>query len=198
MPAVQYETATTQYQYVPDFPARAESRPIKVWDKPKIRAYLRSLGSAAQVHEDDAFGLVASTGIYEAVGAQLDQWGELVGEKRGPLLDEDYRRFILGRVLVNHCGGGTDALLEVFEIITQPNAGTFHVSNFPASAYLMVERLEFMSEPVRRRVARMMYDAFPAARALVMIEALVDGFGWDEEGSEAFDVGPFSRLIELE
>ena len=73
-------TSTTQLIYVPDWPAQLEKRLLVPWQTPKIRALARAVGDAVQIHEDESFDLIASTGIFDAAGDSLDQWGEIVGE----------------------------------------------------------------------------------------------------------------------
>ncbi len=193
-----HETATTQLVRIPDYADRAEKRLLIPWQQPRIRALVRSLAEGAQLHEDQSFDLIASTGIEEATGDALDQWGELVGEQRGPLSDNEFRPFVLARMLINRCSGTVDELLEIFDIVTEPNAGVFHANNFPAGFYMVTDRLEFMSDEQCRRVARMMEDCRPAGRHMTLIEALADGFGWQDDPTAAgFGIGPFSRLIEL-
>jgi hypothetical protein len=192
------QTATTQLQLVPDWPDRGTDRLLVAWDKPRIRALVASLGEGAQLQEDQTWDLLVSTGLDEATGDALDQWGELVGEQRGPLSDNDYRQFILARMLVNRSSGTVDELLEILDVATQPNAGVYHQDNLPAGFYLVVDRQQFMAEATRRRVARLLEDARPAGRHMTVIESLVQGFGFaDDDSAEGYGTGPFSRLIRL-
>ncbi len=186
----------TQLIYVPDWPERAEARALVPWRKPRQRALLRAFGKGVQALEDESFNLIVSTDLDVAVGDALDQWGELVGEQRGGLGDNDYRQFVKVRMLVNRSNGTIDELLEIFDVATQPNVDTHHISNFPAGFYLIVYRHDWMSQPVRRRVARLMEDARPGGRHMSLIEALIAPFGFEDNPlAEGYDVGPFARLI---
>lgn len=188
--------ATTQLIYVPNYKDIAEARLLAAWQQPKIRGIVRALAQGAQTLEDTNFDLIVSTGLDEATGDALDQWGELVGEERGILSDNEYRQFILARMLANRSDSTVDSLLEIFEIATQPNIATFHQDNFPAGFYLQVTRNDFMTEETLRRVARLMEDVRPGGRHMTLIEAVIDGFGFAGDVTAAgYDVGAFSRLI---
>lgn len=192
------QTATTQIAKVNDWPDRGVDRLLVAWDKPRIRALVASLGTGVQEQEELAWDILVSTGLDEASGDALDQWGEVVGEQRGPLSDNDYRQFILARMLVNRSSGTVDELLEILDVATQPNVSVAHLDNLPAGFYLTVERQSFLAEPTRRRVARLMEDARPAGRHMSVVESLVGGFGFrDDTTAEGYGVGPFSRLIRL-
>lgn len=187
---------TTQLVYQPDHSGVAEGRLLVLWRKPKIRAFCRALGKGAQILEDQDLDLIASTGIDQATGDALDQWGELVGEQRLGLSDTEYRSFVLARMLVNTGDGTIDNMIEILEAAAAPVVRVLHESVFPAGFCLQVERADFMSDEMMRRVARMMTDAWPAGRHMTLIEALDGGFGFDSDTSaEGYGVGPYSRLI---
>lgn len=192
------QSATTELQRVGNWSQHAEDRLLRPWDRERIRALVEAFGAGAQAQEEMSWDVLVSTGLDEATGDALDQWGELVGEQRGGLSDSDFRQFILARMLVNRSSGLIDELLEILDVATQPNVGVWHQNNFPAGFYLVVDRQAFMSEATRRRVARLMEDARPAGRHMSVIEALSGGFGFaDDDSAEGYGVGPFSRLIKL-
>jgi hypothetical protein len=118
-----------------------------------------------------------------------------VGEERGVLRDDEYRRFISARILANRCTGSTDELLAVFGTVTGPQYGIKHGDLFPAGFQFWVARDRFMREPVRRRVARLMASIKPGGVSMVLIEALVGGVGagspWTGTSS-----GGLARLIQ--
>lgn len=193
------QTATTELQHVPDWGDKGVDRLLHPWDKPKIRELVQAFGDGVQLHEEETWDLLVSTGLAEATGDALDQWGDLVGEQRGAVGDTSYRQFILARMLVNRSSGTVDELLEILDVATQPNGGTYHQDNLPAGIYLTVERDSFMGAATRRRVARLMEAARPAGRHMTLIEALTGAFGFDDDDDAAgFGVGPLSRLIRTE
>lgn len=188
---------TTQLIYEPDWAGRAEQRLLVPWRKPRIRAFVRALAAGVQLHEDQVFDLIAGTDLDVATGHALDQWGELVGEQRLGLSDNEYRQFVKARMLVNRSASTTDELIEILEVAAAPMVGVFHEHTDPATIILTVVRNGFVTEPVRRRIARLMQDASPSGRRLVVIEALAGGFGFDgtDYGTTGFDRGGYARLI---
>lgn len=188
-------SSTTELLYVPDWPERAEARLLRPWDRPRIRAYMRALGAGAQLLEDQAFDILESTTLENATGHALDQWGDLVGEQRGPLSDNDYRPFILARMLVNRSAGTIDELIEILDICTAPNLYVWHEDNLPAGLYLVVVRNSFMTEARRRRVSRLMEAARPGARHMTVIEAVPDAFGFDDTPYSTVFHSGLSRLV---
>lgn len=192
-------SATTQLLHIPDWEQRAEARLLVPWRKPRIRAFVRALAQGAQYHEDESLSLVMSCGLDEATGHALDQWGELVGEQRLSLSDSEYRQFIQARMLVNRCSGLTDELIEILETAAGPHLGVYSETLQPACLTLVVVRNAFLVDAAKRRVARLMTEAAPAGRNLVVVEALNGGFGFDDALADipisAFSAGGFARRI---
>ena len=175
-----------------------EARLLVSWQKTKIRALTRGMGATAQCLEDQIQDVGVSTALDTATGDALDQWGELVGEQRLGLDNHDYRAFIKARLLVNINDGTVDKLLELLEVAAAPVIRVFHASIFPACFTLVAERPTVFTDTQRRRVARLMFDASPGGRCMVLIETVPGAFGFDADpGAGGFDIGPFSRLIEL-
>lgn len=191
-------SGTLQYIRVPDWSDRAQQRLLVPWRKPRIMAFVSALAEGVQAHEDLTFDVLASTGLEEAGGHALDQWGELVGEQRLGLSDNEYRPFIKARMLVNRCDGTVDALLHLLETAAGPVIGVFHTDVQPATYVLVAERSSFLTAAARRRVARLMQAAAPAGRRLIVIEALHGGFGWPDSPdilTSGYSAGGFARLI---
>jgi hypothetical protein len=162
-------------------------------DKPRMTAFARALGKGAQAMEDELFSLIADRSPRTASGAQLDQWGAIAGERRGPLEDAEYRRFIYARVLVNRNAGSIDELLRIFATITAP--GTVEYTLLPPGGFVLtVTRKSWLRDRMRRRIRRMMADAKPLARTMVLVEALEGSFGLGDE-FEGFDTGPLARIL---
>lgn len=191
-----YTQATTSLVYRPDWKARAvELLLAQHRNKPRIVALVQALAEGGQAVEDDFFSLAFSRVLSLATGAQLEQWGDLVGERRGGLSDPDYRRFIEARLLMNRTHGDTDTVIQIFGLITAPSVVKHH-NHYPATAVLQAFRDDWLSEPVRRRVRRAMESIRPGGVAFQLIEILPGYFGWkDDPTSLGYDTGRFSRVI---
>jgi len=55
----------------------------------------------------------------EGVGITLDQWGALIGERRGSLSDLNFIRFIVARIARNTSSGTPEQLLNILHRLTQ-------------------------------------------------------------------------------
>lgn len=191
------QTATTETLYVDDWVERAGCRILVGWDKPKIRAFVTALATGQQAREDEQFDLLLSTDVNAATGDLLDKWGEAVGEQRLGLSDNEFRPFVLARMLANTCDGTIEALIEVFTAATQPNVDVLYQSVFPAGFCLSVVRPLAMSEAISRRVARMMEDVRPGGRHMCLIEAVPGFYGFEgNPDAHPLDEGLLSRLIQ--
>lgn len=96
-------------------------------NKPRISAILTSLVDQIQDLEDVVFEVRDGTMLfngttYPAIGAQLDQIGEIVGQKRNGLEDAQYLLFILGKIAANYSDASLPTILKIIKIIYQPES----------------------------------------------------------------------------
>ena len=152
--------------------------PHQFRDKPRIEALLAAIGSTLQGAEEQAADVLLGLELSGATGAALERWGELVGEPRGALTDDDtYRRFIRARLLANGCRGTVDELLAIWELITGPSEAVRHRLLPPAGLQLWVQRTAFLTDVVQRRVVRLMTDVEPGGITLSLSESLTGRVG---------------------
>lgn len=183
--------------YRPDYEDRVRGFALSQFRAlPKWSALLAALGQMAQQREDIFFGVLSGTLLDNARGEALDHWGDLVGEARGALADDrDYRRFIRGRILANRCKGSIGELATILSIITDA-VEVRHQPMFPAGLQLYAIRRTWMPEAIRRRVRLMMGDGLPAARSLLLIEALIGFYAFAETtNARGLNRGTFARVI---
>ncbi len=167
---------------------------LRVQDR--ILKLTRAMGGGIQLVEDIAWGVLLGTTLELAEGDALDRWGLLVGEPRGSLSsDEDYRPIIQGRILANRTDGSVDSLIEVMRAACDPIVCVEYFDLFPAGFQIQAARTEWMGEPRRRRVHRLLADASPAGRTAVWVEALHGGFGPPASCVGNTFTGPLSRII---
>lgn len=101
--------------------------------KPKIRALLTALCGPAQRIEDVLYQLLTERYLDTASGAQLDTLGVIVGQARGGLSDEDYKRFLRARVKTNRSSGLRDQLLAIARLVVDDDSATITARHsFPA------------------------------------------------------------------
>ena len=163
-----------------------------------ILGYVTGLMVPMQALEDNALLLRTERLLSTAVGAQLDRYGDLVGEPRGSLADADYRRFVQARILANLNGGNGDRMIEVFRLIAGPKTtGTAvayaQVGVGPAYS-LTILRDAPLATDVASRVADTMDAIRPAGVGHRLVEA--DGaLAFQFDVGPGFDLGELSALI---
>ena len=165
--------------------------------KPKIRALIEGQADQVQELEEDLRELRVERVLDTAIGAQLDQYGRIVGEQRGSLSDADYLKFIEARILTNTSQGDADRLLDILRIIGGPlTAGTDteYTPAYPAGLILSFIRDAPLAADIATRVYEQMYSVLPAGVDMALIEGPgVDTFTFDT--GPGFDDGKLARLL---
>lgn len=189
--------STVPLIYIPNQRERALSLlPSQFRDnQPIIAALMYALGEGVQTLEDAIFDLMVGTRFEAATGAVLGIWGDLVGEVRGGLNDNDYRRFIAARILVNRSSGEAEDLILIAQTITAESVVRLE-AYYPAELIVYVFRSAAMSDEVVERVAAMMTEARPIGIKLQVIEAISGYLGFlDNPDSTAMPDGLLARNI---
>ena len=137
---------------------------------PSIEALVRALGAGVQALEEDIFTLIVARTLTASTGAQLDQWGSVVGEARGGLRDEAYRAMINVRALANRTGAFTDELIQIVQLLTEPST-VLELPMYPAGTQFWVIRDTFMSARRRSRVSRTLQSTKGAGIAVRAVES---------------------------
>jgi hypothetical protein len=189
-------TGSIPYAYIPDHDARAVGRLLRQYQgKDRIEALVKSIAVGIQAIEDDAFDVALGTQFETSTGDALDKWGELVGEVRGGLRDDEYRRFIAARLLANRTIGTRDELIAIWSLATAPSTVRYF-DHGRATFSLYAVREVFMRAEVRRRVRRLMDSVKPAGVSMQIIESIEGYFGFlEDDDSRGYNQGPFSRVV---
>jgi hypothetical protein len=75
-----------------------------------------------------------------AVGIQLDVIGDLLGQKRAGLADEDYRRYLFARIATNRAAGRRRDLIKIAKLILNDVSSRVVITNLgPAAATVQIE-----------------------------------------------------------
>lgn len=193
--------------YIPDHVQQAVANLLQQFqDKQRIVALTEALALGAQTQEDEAFGLLISTTLGASSGASLDQWGALVGEARGSLVDSEYRVMISARILANNFRGNSDDIQTIWEIVTAPQISIRMTVIPPACFLLAVKRETPLSTEMAGRVGNLMRSIKPAGISMQLIEAISGYWGFsddtgnpgvdlDDGSSLGFDIGVYSRVL---
>ena len=185
------------YDHEADHKALARRDLLAVFrDKPRICALVDALALGVQVMEDHFGSLVADRTFDGCEGAQLDQWGLLVGESRSGLPDREYRAIIRARVLANVCQGDTDSMIRVVQALF-PTLQVRHRDAFPAGAWFFAGPAnpdkDLPSAQYMARAAAVFHDAEPAGVGLDGVLYREGYFGFaDDPAASGYDVGVFA------
>lgn len=162
---------------------------------PGAQGLLRALMQSVQRLEVDLFDLYTSLNLDYATGAALDRVGSWVNEPRGVLTDDIYRLVIRVKLFALTASSNTDDMLAIVMDLSAPST-VLHWPLYPAGGQIQIQRSAFMGESRASRLARLAEIVRPAGVALLITEAVVDGFGFDDDPTAlGFDEGIFSEVI---
>lgn len=191
---------------IPNHGDQMVARMPQQFHRTRTLALIQALGVGIQCMEAEAFGVLTSTSLQVASGDALDQWGILVGERRGGLADDDFRVFIEARILVNKSNGSSDELIEIWLRITAPQISVRLETYTLASFSMWVLRSSPMGAARARRVGAFMREVKPAGASMFLVESVTGYFGFfddpghpgveaDDGASLGFDDGLLSRVL---
>lgn len=160
---------------------------------PVMRAFFVACCRAFQIFEEMVVNLIVSTGLHFATGEELEFWGELVGEARGALFDDEYRLIILGRIAARQSQGSPPELIALFEAITESLQVRLWES-YPAGFVLETQREAAMRDEYRTRVRLVMQDAKKAGVGMLLVESIV-GASIEYDDAPGYDEGEWSEII---
>lgn len=166
--------------YEPDHEGKALD--LLMWQekgKPRIEAFIRSLGQATQLLENTIWSVfIGTTTLGGAEGVNLDRWGTLIGEQRGGLDNEQYRRFIGLRMRVNSEFPDEDLLWEVLTDAVAPSVVT--VSPLPPGGMqVQVDSIDFLPDALMAHTAALVRDLRPLGVIVPIVESVPGYFGFD-------------------
>lgn len=102
-----------------------------------IKKLLRGLVSPVQTLEDQLQLLFTERSVNTAIGEQLDVLGRVVGQDRGGMVDDDYRRLIRARISVNRSKGTIADVLTVASLVVDNNGAYLQVDNQGTAAFVL-------------------------------------------------------------
>ncbi len=184
---------------VSDFQERTLGRLLSQFKgKVRIEALLTATATVVQELEDLFIGQLLNESEFDvAAGVHLEAWGKLVGEQRGGLLDEDYRRFISAKILANKCLGRTDEFIRIFDLVT----GDSEVREnkllwLGFELYTYRQSGDDLSDDLKSRIFRMLESIRPDGVNMTLVEVPFGYFGFEEDPDAlGYDVGLFAWEI---
>ena len=155
---------------------------------PNLRGFTAGMVGQVQYVEDQVYDLRYDRLLSTAAGVQLDVYGRIVGEARGDLTDDQYRRFIEARIQANLSEGLPDQLLAIWIIIAGPKtSGTVATyTRMGIAAYMLsIVRDAALTTAEIERINAFLDDISPAGVGYGLVVG--DGTG---DGPFTFDAGP--------
>lgn len=116
---------TAPYLSSIDHIAAALSRLPAQFQKTKIQNLIRAFTYPAQELEQALWAVLTQRSIKNAIGAQLDVIGGIVGQARNGMNDDDYRRYISARVAAERSQGTLEDLYGIATLIVNDTTITF-------------------------------------------------------------------------
>lgn len=170
----------SEYAYIPDHEERAVlDLKSNKRHKQNFLAFAKAIGAGTQNLEDTIMDLQTSYLLDTALGKNLDLLGELVGEQREGLLDNDYRRFIRARILANRSQSNADAFVEVLTLLTEPLFIRWQPL-YPRGFQVFFSIAEPFETKIRRKIQRVLTSMRPTGRTMVIGYAVGDFFNYQE------------------
>lgn len=105
-------------------------------DKENVPKLIEILGEKIQELSNDIWSVFLNRRLANAIGAQLDVLGEIVGEPRGGRQDGVYRLAIKVKIAINNSDGTPETVINVFKLLTGATQ-VFYQPSYPASVILM-------------------------------------------------------------
>lgn len=162
--------------------------------KDRIEAIVEVIGERAQVLETDFFDLIEDCFLANAVGAQLDQYGALLGLPRGTASDTRYRALLGAQVRVIYSSGTPDELLAILALLADVAITVTSISEPPPATI----RMEYIGTAYSGDtewgldIARKIVQArSPGVDIDQIVEAPSSSFRFDTAG-QGFDEGVFA------
>lgn len=122
--------------------------------KPRVEALLSIFVNQVQDLEDALWQLATERFVDTAIGAQLNVLGEIVGQDRQGLSDDDYRALIRARIKANNSEG---TIPDVYSIALAAVGGTWDVridQKFPAAFLVVFEAAVAINRNIINRLIR--------------------------------------------
>jgi hypothetical protein len=149
--------------------------------KPRTEALVSAFGAGAQALESLSFAvIVGASTLQVAEGVNLDRWGALVGEHRGGLDNEQYRRFIELRQVVNTTFPNEDALWTVISTAVDPYPLRVWPL-YPGGLKVIVASTDWLPDTVVAHIQGLIRDFRPAGTIVPIIEYVPDHMALDWE-----------------
>lgn len=172
--------------------------PSQFAESTNLRALITAFAEIAQDIEDDTWACIEDRMLDTAEGAQLDQYGKVLGQPRDGLADEDYRALLGIRILANRSNGQADVILQVVAGLLGADRlvyGVEYRQQGTAEYRLEWEATDAATGADRRAlVVKILDEITPAGVSYTAVEGVSPAFRFDTAG-QGLDEGQLARLL---
>lgn len=109
--------------------------------QPRMQAFLDALLDSFQSLENVAFEVLANRWPLTAEGDQLDVVGKIVGQARGERTDDQYRLYIIAKILINKSKGRLANITEILDLMGYPTIEV--IEHYPAELLVSVAGADY-------------------------------------------------------
>ena len=161
-----------------------------------ITKLLTALITPHQSVEDTLQQLRTGLRLDNAVGAQLDLLGKIVGQLRNGLDDDDYRRYIRARISANISDGTVEDLLRVAVLIVDDDSLTIQVDQQGVAAVVVRVSNAVVSNTADILIKFLKLAVAAGVRVILEWSSLPQSnwFIWDTPG-QGWDDGAFLDAV---
>lgn len=124
-----------------------------------ITKLIVALMSPVQDAENALQQLLTQRSIDTAVGAQLDQIGTIVGQARGGLVDDDYRRYCRARIAANRSTGSVEDAIKIANLVINDITAHHNVDLQGIAAFVLRVEQHVTVESVANALISFLQDA---------------------------------------
>jgi hypothetical protein len=150
-------------------------------NKPNLTAAITAIANSVQDLENALYALLTQRLLDQAVGAQLDNLGRIVGQSRNNSTDSDYLLQLKARILLNRSSSTPNEILAIFKILCDPASVFRYVEQFPAGFNLRLSAV-----PITSAFASTLRAFLQAARG-AGIRTILEWREWPDSQTFVFD-----------
>jgi hypothetical protein len=164
-------------------------------DKVKLKAFLATYLVQVQDLENAFCTLFQVLNLNEAVGAQLDIIGALVGEQRAGRSDDQYLIAIQARILLNISEGTIEDVIGLALAVSGAPVTVTLLEDFPAAFSITINEDIDPLLVDTTRMAAIIASGRPVAVKGILIFHAAGSFQFDGVGSVGFDEGLYGMAL---
>lgn len=167
----------------------------------KIRGWVQAMGEYLNGLRDIIGALRDERRLATAVGKQLDQWGAVLGQDRLGFENDEYRRVLRVRLIVNRASGLPDEILKVVLGLFAPIDGgaVYRPGSIGSSDYSLEIVTDTAASPNLRAMAvQFILEATPAGVGVAVTYSAAGAGVFRFDSGPGFDQGLLASRLASE